>query len=115
MMYMGAGANNPATWAYTDTIAVGDYVQITFTVRGGQICGFINGQRSGACSATSILDSQRQIGTAEPLEVGGEDSYSSHPLWSLASVMYWGRQLDEDEIATNFAASQCLELETLCM
>jgi hypothetical protein len=114
VMYMGAGPSNPAVWAHTETLTVGDYVQLAFTVRGGQICGFVNGQRSGDCSARSIPDYQRQLGTGEPLEVGGENSYHSHPLWSLASVMYWDRHLSQAEVLANYAASQCLELETQC-
>ena len=114
VMYMGAGNAAAATWAYTNTIAVGDYVQLAFTVRAGVICGFVNGQRSGDCSANTMLDAERQMDTGEPLEVGGEDSYNSHPLWNLASVMYWDRHLTEEEVQANYVASQCLELETSC-
>ena len=61
---------------------MGDWVQLTFVVRDGTACGFVNGQRSGACSKP-MIDSNRQLGTGEPLEVGGEDTYGSHPLWNL--------------------------------
>ena len=77
-------------------------------------------------------------GTGEPLKVGGEASYTNHPLWSMASVQYYDRALSEQEVAFNYgvstsdlhhdlihrdvpdgllvttAASQCLELETHC-
>ena len=38
------------------------------------------------------------MGTGAPLEVGGEDSYTSHPLWSIASLMYYNRALSEEEV-----------------
>ena len=46
----------------------------------------------------------------EPLEVGGEESYTNHPLWSMASLAYYDRALSEDEVAFNHGASDCLEL-----
>ena len=57
------------------------------------ICGYVNGVRSGECSAAAMAPANRQMGTGEPLEVGGEDSYTSHPLWDLASVLYYDRTL----------------------
>jgi hypothetical protein len=59
----------------------------------GMICGYVNGVRSGECSAAAMAPANRQMGTGEPLEVGGEDSYTSHPLWDLASVLYYDRAL----------------------
>jgi hypothetical protein len=38
----------------------------------------------------------------------------SHPLWNLASVLYYDRHLSEDDVKANFVASQCLELEKNC-
>ena len=123
VMHMGAGAGSgrgmndgdasDSVWAYTDTFAVGDWLQLTFTVRAGRICGFVNGARSGDCSAT-LLDSDRQMGTGEPLEVGGEESYTNHPLWSMASLAYYDRALSEDEVMFNYAASECLERGARC-
>jgi|EP01046_Picozoa_sp_COSAG06_P004215 hypothetical protein len=75
----GDPADHGIVWAYTTPFAVGDFVQLTFTVRAGRICGFTNGVRSGDCSS-SLLDDERQLGSGEPLEVGGEESYGSHPL-----------------------------------
>jgi hypothetical protein len=127
-------------------VAAGDFIHITFTISAGRICGFVNGVRSGDCSGT-LLDANRQLGTGEPLEIGGEESYTNHvrlvpriifdrcvlrdgvtlltgchvavgpyhqPLWSMASVVYYDRALSEQEVALNYAASQCLELETHC-
>jgi hypothetical protein len=113
VLYMGGGNADTSVWAFTTPIPVGDYVHLTFTVSAGRICGFVNGVRSGDCSA-NIGDGNRQIGTGEPLEVGGEESYSNHPLWSLSSVMYYDRALSEAEVAFNAAASDCLEKEIHC-
>ena len=140
-MYMGTGGTSGhgmgdggGVWAYTNTFAVGDYIHLTFTVAAGRICGHVNGVRSGDCSA-NLRDDERQIGTGAPLEVGGEDSYTSHPLWSIASLMYYNRALSEEEVvrktrpplrslchadrgcraqAYNYAASNCLEKGTQC-
>ena len=114
VLYLGGGSAGEGTWAHTAEIAVGDYAQLTFTVLGGQICGYVNGHRSGECSDRSVRPESRQVGSAEPLEVGGEDSYSSHPLWSMASVLYYDTALSHDEIMANYEASLCLELETSC-
>ena len=54
------------------------------------------------------------MGSGEPLEVGGEDSYTSHPLWSMASLAYYDRALSEDEVMFNYAASDCLERGARC-
>ena len=54
------------------------------------------------------------MGTGEPLEVGGEESYTNHPLWSMASLAYYDRALSEDEVAFNHGASDCLELGVRC-
>ena len=103
-MYMGTGGTSGhgmgdggGVWAYTNTFAVGDYIHLTFTVAAGRICGHVNGVRSGDCSA-NLRDDERQMGTGAPLEVGGEDSYTSHPLWSIASLMYYNRALSEEEV-----------------
>ena len=82
VFWMGGKNKKGSVWAYTDIISVGDWVQLTFVVRDGKICGFVNGQRSGACSK-SMLAANRQIGTGEALEIGGEDTYGNHPLWNL--------------------------------
>lgn len=111
VFFMGTGSSG--VWAYTAPFAVGDFVHLTFVVSAGRICGYINGVRSGDCSA-NLRDDQRQLGTGVPLEVGGEDSYTSHPLWSMASVIYYDRALSEEEVSYNYAASNCLELESGC-
>ena len=74
---MGGGSDTDSKWAYSSPFAAGDFVYLTFTISAGRICGFVNGVRSGDCSA-SLLDTNRRLGTGEPLEVGGEDSYGSH-------------------------------------
>ena len=52
LMWMGTGdhqvGGHTIVWAHTTEIAVGDFVQLTFTVASGRICGFVNGVRSGA-------------------------------------------------------------------
>ena len=108
VMYMGGGNGKPSVWAHTKPFPVGDWLQLTFTVQAGVICPYINGVRSGTCSAAQPPQ-RRQLNTGEPLEVGGEDSYSSHPLWNLASVLYYDRHLSEQEVAFNWRASLCLE------
>jgi len=110
---MDDGTASDSVWAYTDVFPVGDWLQLTFTVRAGRICGFVNGAHSGDCSAT-LQDSDRRMGTGEPLEVGGEESYTNHPLWSMASLAYYDRALSEDEVAFNHGASDCLELGVRC-
>ena len=43
-----------------------------------------------------------------------EESYTDHPLWSMASLAYYDRALSEDEVAFNHGASDCLELGVRC-
>jgi hypothetical protein len=37
-------------WAYTAELEAGAWTQVTFTVTGGVLCGYLNGVRSGDCS-----------------------------------------------------------------
>lgn len=115
VMYMGGGGDSTSCWAYTDELAAGEWSQITFTIVDGLICGYVNGARSGECSDANggtgaIVDGNRQMGTGSPLEIGGEDSYSNHPLWSMASILYYSRALSDDEVRANYATSQCIEM-----
>ena len=109
-MYMGGGDGDNSVWTTTGPLTTGEWNQITFTVTDGVICGYVNGYRSGDCSAAAMLNLNRRIGTGEPLEVGGEDSYSNHPLWSMASVMYYSRALTDSEVLANKQASNCIEM-----
>ena len=77
VLMMGGGTAGDSKWAYTAQFSAGDFVHLTFTISAGRICGFVNGARSGDCSG-NLLDGNRQLGTGEPLEVGGEDSYTNH-------------------------------------
>jgi hypothetical protein len=110
VMYMGGGDDANSKFTITNGLTVGEWNQITFTVADGLICGYVNGYRSGDCAPSPILNSARQVGSVEPLEVGGEDSYSDHPVWSMASVMYYDRALTDAEIVANKQASNCIEM-----
>ena len=109
-MYMGGGNGDDSRFTITGGLTLGEWNQVTFTVTGGLICGYVNGYRSGDCAASPLLNSARQVGTSEPLEVGGEDSYNDHPLWSIASLMYYDRALTDAEIVANKEASNCIEM-----
>jgi hypothetical protein len=108
LMYMGGGDGDNSVWTTTGPLTTGEWNQITFTVTDGVICGYVNGYRSGDCSPTAMV--YRQVGGLEPLEVGGEDSYTNHPLWSMASLMYYDRALTDSEVLANKQASNCIEM-----
>ena len=43
-------APSEQVWAYTAELEAGAWTQVTFTVTGGVLCGYLNGVRSGDCS-----------------------------------------------------------------
>ena len=106
----GGGDDAGSKFTITGGLSVGEWNQVAFTVTDGLICGYVNGYRSGDCAPSPILASNRQVGGLEPLEVGGEDSYNDHPVWSMASVMYYDRALSDAEILANKQASNCIEM-----